>query len=167
MIRPSRPEEAERQREIERAAGVRFGDVGMPEIAAAEPMEASRLAAYASDGRSWVAVDQDDTVVGYVVVDVVDAAAHIEQISVEPQHQGHGIGRALIDHVAAWARSRGLSALTLTTFSDVPWNRPLYEHLGFRALDEGELSPALRAIRDHEAALGLDPSIRVCMRRDL
>ena len=104
---------------------------------------------------------------GYVVVDVVDGCAHVEQVSVRPDHQGTGVGRALLDRVAAWAQARSMPALTLTTFADVPWNRPLYEHLGFRVLAEGELSPGLRAVRDAEAAHGLDPTNRVCMRRDL
>jgi hypothetical protein len=57
--------------------------------------------------------------------------------------------------------------VTLTTFSDVAWNRPLYEHLGFRAMREHEIGPELRALRDTEAAHGLDPTTRVCMRFDL
>jgi hypothetical protein len=58
-------------------------------------------------------------------------------------------------------------SLTLTTFSDVPWNRPLYEHLGFRVLSEEEIGPGLRTIRDRETTEGLDPSTRVVMRFDL
>jgi hypothetical protein len=50
---------------------------------------------------------------------------------------------------------------------DVPWNAPYYTRCGFRALDDRELTPGLRAIRAHEAAIGLDRWPRVCMRRDL
>lgn len=60
-----------------------------------------------------------------------------------------------------------MTALTLTTFSDVPWNRPYYERLGFRVLDEVELSPGLRRIRREEAQRGLDRWGRVAMRRRL
>src|SRR5687768_8426121 len=62
-IRPARVEDAESFREVEVAAGRRFIDVGMPEIAAAEPMEASELMTYAREGRSWAAVDEDDAIV--------------------------------------------------------------------------------------------------------
>jgi hypothetical protein len=65
------------------------------------------------------------------------------------------------------ARQRGLDAVTLTTFRDVAWNAPYYERCGFRVLDETELGPGLRRVRDTEAAHGLDPARRVCMRRDL
>lgn len=152
-------------RDIERAAGIRFREVGMPDIAAAEPMSADQLAGYVDRGRGWVAVDDGDEPVGYVVADVVDGCGHVEQLSVAPEHQGRGLGRALIDRVERWARDAGMPALTLTTFRDVPWNAPLYAHLGFRTLDEDELPPGLREVREEEAHLGLDPSIRVCMRR--
>lgn len=163
-IRPSRPDEGPALQEIERLAGVRFRDVGLPDIADAEPATIQTLTEYANAGRSWVAVDDDDQPTGYVIVDEVDGDAHIEQFSVRPDHQGTGVGRALVDQVRAWAAENGRSAITLTTFSDVPWNRPLYEHLGFIVLAEHEIGPELRAGRDHEATLGLDPALRVCMR---
>jgi len=164
-IRPARRADGEALLEIERLAGARFREVGMPEIADDGPGSVDELANYAVDGRSWVAVDDAGTPVGYVLVDVIDGNAHIEQLSVAPAAQGTGIGQALLDHVATWARRRGASALTLTTFRDVPWNAPLYEHLGFRVLTEPDLGPELRALRDTEAAHGLDPTTRVCMIR--
>ena len=167
MIRLARRSDVERIRAIEIAAGAAFREVGMPAIAEAEPMPAEQLAAYADAGRGWVAVDADDVPVGYVVVDLVDGCAHVEQISVAPDHQGGGVGRALLDEVGRWANEQGMSALTLTTFTDVPWNAPLYEHVGFRRLDEHELTPGLVEKRHEEAEMGLDPSIRVCMRKDL
>lgn len=139
----------------------------MPDIADAEPMTADALRSYAEAGRGWVAVGADDRPLGYVVVDVLDGCAHVEQITVAPDAQGRGLGRGLLEHVAAWAHEHGMPALTLTTFTDVPWNGPLYAHLGFRALDEVELGDGLRARRDEEAAHGLDPRIRCCMRKDL
>jgi GNAT superfamily N-acetyltransferase len=114
-----------------------------------------------------VAVGVDGRPVGYVLAEVVDGNAHVEQVSVEPAHQGMGIGRALIEEVRGWARAAGLPALTLTTFRDVPWNGPLYRHLGFGDLDEHEIGPELRAVRDRETAMGLDPAQRVCMGQDV
>lgn len=84
------------------------------------------MADYAIGGRSWVAVDEGDRPVGYVIVDVVDGDAYIEQVSVEPDHQRAGIGRALIEQVRTWAADSGKSRVTLTTFADVPWNAPMY-----------------------------------------
>ena len=57
--------------------------------------------------------------------------------------------------------------MTLTTFRHVPWNQPLYEHLGYRELTDGEIGPELRSLMAEEAAHGLDPALRVAMRKDL
>jgi len=103
----------------------------------------------------------------YVLVDEVDGCAHVEQISVHPDVGRQGIGRRLLDTVAAWAATRDLAALTLITFRDVPWNRPYYERLGFRILDADDLTAGLRARCDSEQHRAVRPSPRVCMRRDL
>lgn len=162
-IRPAEERDLDRLGPIERAAGRVFAGIGMPEIAGAEPLPVEELAAY----RAWVAVDHDDRPVAYVLVEEVDGCAHVEQISVHPDVAGRRIGSRLLDTVAEWAATTELAALTLITFCDVPWNRPYYERLGFRVLDDGDLGPGLRARRDAEPAKGLDPTTRVCMRRDL
>ena len=166
-IRAARAGDIEALRDIERRAGARFRDVGLGHIADAEPLSADELRAFIDAGRAWTAEASDGQLVGYAVAEVVAGQGHLEQISVDPPQQGNGIGRALVDAVSNWARETGATALTLTTFTDVPWNRPLYEHLGFLVLAEDELGPELRAVRAHEAELGLDPGQRVCMRLDL
>jgi GNAT superfamily N-acetyltransferase len=164
VIRPASVEDGATLREIERSAGERFRDVGLPAVADDEPASVEVLARYAMDGRSWVAVDEADDPIGYVLVDVVDGNAHVEQVSVRLEQQGAGVGGALIKRVRAWAAEMGLPAVTLTTFTDVPWNGPLYQHLGFRVLADDEIGPELRAVGDAEAAHGLDPQRRACMR---
>lgn len=163
-IRPSCADDGPALQEIERRAGEQFRGVGMDSIAEAIPETIEALAQYADAGRGWVAVHDDDRPIGYVIVDTVDGNAHVEQISVVPDQQGTGVGRALTDRVRAWAADNNLPAITLTTFTDVAWNRPLYEHLGFVVLGENDIGPELRALRDNEATLGLDPALRVCMR---
>jgi GNAT superfamily N-acetyltransferase len=165
-VRPSLRAESPTLREIETFAGEAFRSIGMDAIADTEPMSVEVLDAYAISGRSWVAVDETDRPVAYVVVDVVDGNAHIEQISVLPDNQGRGVGKDLLDTVRSWAIEAGCPAITLTTFIHVPWNYPLYEHLGFVVLPEEELGPELRAVREHEAQMGLDPADRVCMRKE-
>jgi hypothetical protein len=60
-----------------------------------------------------------------------------------------------------------LIAATLTTFSGVPWNAPLYRHLGFGDLVAAEIGPRLRSVLGEETAHGLDPAARTCMRLGL
>jgi N-acetylglutamate synthase-like GNAT family acetyltransferase len=83
------------------------------------------------------------------------------------QPKAHGLGRRLIEAIADWARTRGATALTLTTFSDVPWNGPYYARLGFRTLDVATLNPALQAVRRAEESAGLPMANRICMQLDL
>lgn len=165
-VRAARVGDGPALQQLELLAGERFREVGLAEVADHAPPAVEALDGYAAAGRIWVAVD-DDAPVGYVLVEVVDGNAHIEQLSVRPDHQGRGVGRALLERVRAWAAEGDRSAITLTTFTHVPWNRPLYEHLGFRVLADPEIGPGLRAVREHETARGLDPGTRVCMRLDL
>jgi N-acetylglutamate synthase-like GNAT family acetyltransferase len=79
------------------------------------------------------------------------------------EFQGRGIGRALVETVEAWAVERELGGVTLTTFRDVEWNRPLYEHLGFSVLDQDQLTEGLVEICREEALRGVDRSPRVVM----
>lgn len=167
LVRLAVNEDLPALREIERDAGRRFRDYGLDEVADDEPASIEVLRHHADDGRVWVAVGAADAPLGYILIDLIGGAAHIEQVSVAPSHQGRGIGRALIEQVGTWARSNGISALTLTTFGHIPWNRPLYEHLGFQVLSEVVIDPELRAMREREAEEGLDPDLRVVMRLDL
>jgi ribosomal protein S18 acetylase RimI-like enzyme len=138
----------------------------MPEIADDEPLPLDALARYQQAGRAWIAAGPAGRPVGYLIADLVDGNLHVEQVSVHPSHAGQGIGRSLLDHAAARAAAAGLPALTLTTFTHVPWNAPYYQRCGFRCLGDAELTPGLRAIRRLEARHGLDRWPRVCMRRD-
>lgn len=153
--------------EIEVAAGELFRSLALHFVADDDPPSLDDLARYAQSGRAYVSVDVEDRPVGYLLLDVVDAAAHIEQVSVHPAHQRQGNGRALIKQAVAWARDRDFKALTLTTYVDVPWNGTFYERLGFAYLTPEEETPGLRAIRENERAHGLDQWQRACMRLDI
>jgi GNAT superfamily N-acetyltransferase len=153
-------------REVERAAGRPFADVGMDLVASDEPPSLAVLREFQEAGRAWVAV-VEDVPVAYLIAEVVDGCAHVEQVSVHPDHAGRRIGFRLIETLADWARDRGLPALTLITFTEVAWNGPYYLRCGFRYLNDDELTPGLREIRAAEAVAGLDAWPRACMRRDL
>jgi GNAT superfamily N-acetyltransferase len=165
-IRPARVEDLAALVEIERAAGELFRALGMDVVADDDPGSIEGLLPYVEGGRAPVAVDAADLPVGYLLLDVVDGAAHIEQVSVHPRHARRGLGRGLIERAATWARGRGLHALTLTTYVEVPWNGPYYKRLGFRFLAPSEETPGLRALRAHEREHGLDAWPRACMVRE-
>ncbi|MGW8974461.1 GNAT family N-acetyltransferase [Streptomyces platensis] len=156
-------------RAIERAAGEPFRGLGMAAIADDEPPSIEQLTEFQRAGRALAAYEEagpggeGGRPVGYLLWEPVDGCTHIEQVSVHPEYAHRGIGRALIDRAM---EDGGRAALTLTTFTEVPWNAPYYARIGFRTLPEAELTPGLRTIRAHEAALGLDRWPRVAMRRE-
>ncbi|MGH2909630.1 MAG: GNAT family N-acetyltransferase [Solirubrobacteraceae bacterium] len=163
MIRAAGVDELGRLRAIEREAGAMFRSLGMDAVADDEPLSLEALRAFQSDGRAWVYVDGADAPLAYLLVEVIDAAAHIEQVSVHPQGHRQGLGRALIGAAAAWARERGLTRVTLTTYRDVLWNAAYYERLGFTVIPNDQLTQGLRELRRQEAAAGLDQWPRVVM----
>ncbi|MFJ4675816.1 MULTISPECIES: GNAT family N-acetyltransferase [unclassified Kitasatospora] len=166
-IREARAGELPLLQEIERAAGRCFREVGMDVIADDEPLSVEELTAFLDAGPALVAVDGADRPVGYLIAERIDGALHVEQVSVHPAYARRGIGRDLLEHLAALAAAEGLPALTLTTFAEVPWNAPYYARCGFRPVPPDALGPGLREVRAREAAHGLDRWPRLVMRRDL
>ena len=165
MLRVARRDDLPVMQRIERAAGVAFRYLGMGAVADDEPPSITDLASFQEDGRAWVITDDADRPVAYLLVDIVDGNAHVEQVSVHPDHARQGLGRTLLDTAAAWAEQHGLAALTLTTYAEVPGNAPHHQRLGFQIMAENQISEELRAIREHEQARGLARWPRVVMRR--
>jgi ribosomal protein S18 acetylase RimI-like enzyme len=164
-IRPARSDELARLQEIEVAAGRAFVDAGMPEVADDPPPSIGALEAHRAAGGLWV-VDEGEGAVAYLVLETLDGRTHVEQVSVHPAAAGRGLGRVLLDHAATLAAAAGRSAVTLTTFRDVPWNAPYYERrCGFRILPEDAIGPELARRMADEAAHGLDAARRVAMAR--
>ncbi len=90
--------------DIEVAAGALFRAAGMPEIANHPPPALPELA----DAEALlVAVDDADHPLGYAWVELVDGHAHLEQLSVHPDHGRRGVGTALLAAVVDWARGAG------------------------------------------------------------
>jgi GNAT superfamily N-acetyltransferase len=57
--------------------------------------------------------------------------AHLSVLAVEKSAEGRGVGSALLDACAQWARSRGSDRLTLSALVTNARARALYEHKGF------------------------------------
>jgi GNAT superfamily N-acetyltransferase len=161
-IRPAMPSDLPVLQDIEVQAGELFRGVGMDDIADAAPPSEEELADAAA---VLVAVDDAGELVGYARIELVGEGAHLEQISVLPDHGSQGIGTALLDAVTAWARDRDFDAVTLTTFRDIPFNAPLYAKRGFVEVPGSAWPPAITALVEEEARHGLDPEQRVVMRR--
>jgi GNAT superfamily N-acetyltransferase len=164
-VRAPRRNELELLRSIERDAGQAFAAIGMTRMG--EALRVDELEAFRSAGRAWVTVDDDDAPVAYLLSNVLDNCAHIEQVSVARSHARRGVGAALIEHLATIARGEGRAALTLTTFRDVPWNAPYYQRLGFTILEPPDQGPELAVVVAHETRTIPGRAPRVAMRRPL
>jgi ribosomal protein S18 acetylase RimI-like enzyme len=134
----------------------------MPEVADDQPSLAE-YEPYLARGDLWVVADPP---VAFVIVEMVDGNAHVDELSVDPQWSRRGIGRALLDHVTSLAEAGGLPAVTLTTFVSVPWNAPYYRRLGFEEIPESAVGRGVASIlareRRHFTGSG---HARVAMRR--
>lgn len=81
----------------------------------------------------WVCDDLEEKVVGYAILSVAAGEAHILNISVDPQTQGLGVGRKMMEHLIEIAAKKAE-----TMFLEVrPSNtkaQALYESLGFNEI---------------------------------
>ena len=110
---------------------------------------------------------EGDPPVAFAALGRLGPDAHLEQISVHPDHGRHGIGTRLLLASVDWARAAGYRRMVLTTFTNIPWNGPWYTKHGFRELPYAECSPEMQAVRDAEVESGLDAMApRIAMAHD-
>jgi GNAT superfamily N-acetyltransferase len=166
-VRRAGPQDLGRLQAIQLAAGSTVPEVNLPAAGRALLVPAQSQAGDRQARRAWVAADEHDDPVGFLLADVVDECVHIEHVSVHPAYTGRGIGPMLLDHVDGWATRHNLRALTLIAFRGVPWNAAYYERLGFRELETPDITPGLAARKDAKATGAADPSALVCMHREV
>jgi GNAT superfamily N-acetyltransferase len=78
----------------------------------------------------WVATQQGRTVAA-LVLDITDEGFLIDVIAVLPQHQGTGVGRALLELAEREALRQGHDSIHLFTNEKMTENRALYERIGY------------------------------------
>src|SRR5690348_16845608 len=150
------------------ASGLAFFESALGDLsgtALAEPSMSGQERAE-KDGFILVA---GDPVVGFAHVLFLDGHAHLEQLSVHPDHMRQGIGAALIEAACQRLSVQGHGAVTLMTYADLPWNGPYYGRHGFAEVgdDEPRAAYQLRLV-DVEERIGLGAfGRRILMRRTL
>jgi GNAT superfamily N-acetyltransferase len=163
QIRFARVEEIPLLSHIEQSASSLFLDTPYSFLINADPLPLDYVQQQFQSGRVWVAVDCYETVVGYAIACEVDDTLYLHQIDVVPKHGRKGIGSALVDTICDWAKQHGYHIVSLSTFQDIPWNAPFYSKLGFRPVDESELTKGFQQIRLKEFEAGLPILERVIM----
>jgi ribosomal protein S18 acetylase RimI-like enzyme len=88
---------------------------------------------------SRVMLDKRGQVVGYAAVSVPNGDAQIVDLAVLPAHRRRGVARALLVRSMTVCQQRGLDAVGVAITTRNP-ARQLYNQLGFRPIDCGEVA---------------------------
>jgi GNAT superfamily N-acetyltransferase len=127
---------------VEPYAGPRAALRGLFELAEDSP---EALAAYMDSGRVLVAL-AGDRIVGHVQLTETEdpAEAEVKNMAVLDEHQGRGVGRALMEAAIDAARGEGRSRLLVATAAADIGNLRFYQRLGFRmrAIERDVFTPA-------------------------
>jgi ribosomal protein S18 acetylase RimI-like enzyme len=114
---------------VDRAYGVYVERIGMRP----GPMDADHRDEI-DRGQVWVGTE-GERVVGLIVL--VETPDHllIENVAVDPAHQGEGVGRALLSFAEDSARKAGLDIIRLYTHEKMSENLALYARIGYREFE--------------------------------
>jgi ribosomal protein S18 acetylase RimI-like enzyme len=98
-------------------------------------------------GDVWVA-EREGEAVGVLVLVAEPDHLLIENVAVDPAHQGEGVGRELLAHAEAEGRRRTIVALRLFTNEHMAENIALYARLGYRKTRRGDESGFARVFME-------------------
>lgn len=126
-LRRARPDEAEAIHALVRRAYVKYVvHIGAEPL----PMRVDYTRAIA-EHEIW-AIDGRDGCVALIELKPEPDHLLIVNVAVDPSHQGHGLGRRLLDFAEAEAQRRGFGELRLYTNVMMSENRVLYAARGYR-----------------------------------
>ena len=149
--------------ELENAAAMVFQDTNYALEINQAPLSLELLQRQQQQGLIWVAAKENNQLVGFAVVLIIDKSPHLHELSVIPEYSRQGIGTELTHRIINGAKQKNFNQLTLSTFRDIPWNAPFYRKMGFSEINQSDISPGLENIRNQEAKAGLPIDERVLM----
>jgi ribosomal protein S18 acetylase RimI-like enzyme len=79
--------------------------------------------------------ERGDDVVGLVVLRITGEGFLVDNVAVDPAHQGRGVGRALLTHAEAEVRRAGFDSIYLYTHELMAENLALYARIGYVEYD--------------------------------
>lgn len=92
--------------------------------------EESMIARYLSRGELFVMREGENVICAAVVTDEGGGTAELKNISVEPEFQRRGHGRAMMQFIESYCKERGFSELILGT-GETPQTLGFYESCGY------------------------------------
>ncbi|HEV7732703.1 MAG TPA: GNAT family N-acetyltransferase [Candidatus Binatia bacterium] len=170
-IRPADPRELDVVVAVDDDAGRLYTEAGvdlsLPADAPFARDEQARWLRAAERQRLFVASDDEDRVLGFAALDVLDGEPYLDQLSVRFDAMRRGIGRLLLARAHAWSEAQDGAFLWLTTYGHLPWNRAFYERCGFVTVPRSAWGPDIaRHIAEQRRWLP-HPEERVAMRRPI
>ena len=98
------------------------------------------LARFVADGDAGLALaKRDNATLGFAAwYRSGEAQTKLDKLYVLPEHHRAGAGRALIDHVVAWARAAGCRSVTLNVNRNNAGAISAYERCGFAIRQRGD-----------------------------
>lgn len=129
--------------------------------------EVARWLRSAELGRAFLVVDATRLGVGFAALDFVDGEPYLDQLAVRKASMRRGIGGRLLARSAEWARATSGSAIWLTTYDHVPFNRAYYERHGYVVVPEAACGPDVKHHLDEQRRYLPAPAHRVAMRCSL
>jgi ribosomal protein S18 acetylase RimI-like enzyme len=127
IIRPATTDDAPALREIvQRAYGGYVEELGVrPRPLYDDYTERVR------EADAFVAEDEAG-IAGLIVLERWPDHVLIDNVAVDPDRQGSGVGRALLTHAEEFARDIGVDEIRLYTNVAMTKNQSIYRHLGYR-----------------------------------
>ncbi len=79
--------------------------------------------------------ERDGQIAGLIVLEQSDEGFFVDNVAVDPSHQGSGVGRALLEHAEREARRAGFDSVALLTHELMSENLALYRRIGYVEYD--------------------------------
>lgn len=82
-----------------------------------------------------IIAERGGEILGLVVLGVSDEGFFVDNVAVDPSHQGIGVGKALLQHAEIAARDAGFESIYLYTHERMVENLALYARIGYVEYD--------------------------------
>jgi ribosomal protein S18 acetylase RimI-like enzyme len=89
-----------------------------------------------------VVAERGGKTLGLVVLGVSDEGFFVDNVAVDPSHQGIGVGKALLEHAESAARNAGFNSIYLYTHERMVENLVLYSRIGYVGYDRRPIGDA-------------------------
>jgi GNAT superfamily N-acetyltransferase len=133
VIRDASPEDLMALRDIFRRSSL--SNPGDRSVLLANPDALEFSLPAESEGRSRVAIAEDGRILGFATPVNSRGVIELEDLFVDPDWMGRGVGRALVADIVEIARNGGIRSIEVTAN---PHAMAFYERIGFVADDEVE-----------------------------